>query len=155
MTTHVLFSKEDACLYGFSYLYEKRGYAKRFVGSIKCGGKKVSKRAYAHRDVMARVLGRPLLPTEIVDHVNFDTLDKRRENLRIVTKSQNCQHRDRTKTKRPGLRGAHFHLRSGKWMANVSYMGRKIYCGLHDSPEAAAEAARLKRVELGYFGEAV
>lgn len=36
-----------------------------------------------HRLVMARVLGRNLLRTEVVDHINRDTCDNRPENLRV------------------------------------------------------------------------
>lgn len=36
-----------------------------------------------HRLVMARVLGRPLLKNEVVDHINRDTRDNRPENLRV------------------------------------------------------------------------
>ncbi len=36
-----------------------------------------------HRIVMAQTLGRPLLPTEVVDHMNSVTSDNRPENLRL------------------------------------------------------------------------
>ena len=48
---------------------------------IEMGGK--AGIAYEHRLVMARSLGRPLLPTESVHHVNGEPADNRLENLQL------------------------------------------------------------------------
>jgi hypothetical protein len=107
--------------------------------------------AFGHRLVIERVIGRLLKPGEFVDHINFNRCDNRRCNLRVVTIQQNNDHRQARNA--TGLRGITFHAKAGKWMGQVRRSGRVHYCGLHSTPEAAAEAARQKRVELGFFGE--
>lgn len=50
---------------------------------------------YLHRMIMERIVGRKLAGREIVDHINRDTTDNRRENLRLVNKSENAANSDR------------------------------------------------------------
>ncbi len=47
-------------------------------------GKLCGKPVFAHRVVAARCLGHPLLPDEVVHHINRDRTDYRPENLQVV-----------------------------------------------------------------------
>lgn len=143
---HPIFSDEDADLRLVKWTTNQYGYAKR---KVRIGGQ--VKTEFAHRVVLKRIVGRELTAKDVCDHKNFVPLDNSRSNLRLVTGKQNSQH------KQPkgacGIRGVTFHKKCGKWQAMVTADRKVHYCGLHATPEEAGEAARLKRVELGFFGE--
>lgn len=144
----VVFSEEDSDLHRFSWLDNRYGYAVRVTTHDH-----KTKHHAAHREVMARVVGRTLLKTELVDHINFNRVDNRRENLRIVTAAQNTQRRDINNTKYPGFRGVTFKPTLRKWQATVWFNGKAHYCGLYETAEAANDAARGQRIRFGFFGE--
>ncbi len=77
-----------------------------------------------------------------VDHINHDTLDNRRSNLRIVSNRVN---RLNSKARMLGLGSSTFpgvtkHKKSGKWQAQINIPGRKNYIGLFDTEVEAHEA---------------
>lgn len=125
-----------------------------------CGGGYARRKTYygatwfesMHRVVMERVIGRAMLRSELVDHVNGDKLDNRRDNLRIVTDNGNQQNRTKPHSRnKSGHRGVVWHKSGEKWQAQVFCMGKSHYCGLFSCKEDAAEAAQKKRDELGFL----
>jgi hypothetical protein len=83
----------------------------------------------------------------LVDHINRTRLDCRRENLRIVTRSQNAQNTD--KPFRPShshIRGVSYDRTKGLYRAVIWANGKRIQSGKTKSLEQAAEwAAELRR----------
>lgn len=74
-----------------------------------------------------------------VDHINGNTLDNRRENLRAVTFAQNQRNRSRAQiNSRTGVRGVHPFR--DKYEASVRHHGQNIYLGLFSSIEEARDA---------------
>lgn len=71
------------------------------------------------------------------DHWNGDTLDNRRENLRIATASQNQHNRRRQRTNTSGFKCIHWNKLEQKWIATIGVNGERWYLGARDTAEAA------------------
>ena len=78
-------------------------------------------------------------PALFVDHINGDTLDNRRSNLRLVTREQNRLNRHRHSQGRGPYKGI-WQRQSGKWTGKVCRGGRCINLGVFATPEEAARA---------------
>lgn len=116
--------------------YYNNGYAKR-------DGQKNGKRYHV---LMHRFLAGVTEPGNKihVDHINGDTLDNRRQNLRITTPSQNHQNRP-VRTRRGTYRGVTWKRGkgkdgSGKWLARATINYKTHHIGYFDDEEEAAFA---------------
>ena len=86
-----------------------------------------------------------------VDHINGDTLDNRKSNMRIVTNRQNNMNRHQTKSsKYPGVTWA---KREQRWIAQAQIGGKHIHIGSFRSEEDAHAAymARVSPLEKALF----
>lgn len=104
-----------------------------------------------HRLIMERVLGRPLLPTELVDHADGDGLNNRRSNLRLCTKSTNAVNSKRRSDNQSGFKGVCFHPFSGLWRAYIRAEGKQVSLGYFKTPQEAHEAYKVAAVK--FYGE--
>ncbi|WP_342439310.1 HNH endonuclease [Paenibacillus sp. FSL L8-0436] len=82
----------------------------------------------------------------VVDHINHDTLDNRRKNLRIVTHAQNIQNRSLSRNNSSGVRGVSYCKARGLWEVKfrVNYTTKHFgrYPTLEEASLVAAEALR-------------
>jgi len=93
-----------------------------------------------HRTILARMLGRELVSTEQVDHIDRDPLNNRRENLRLATASENLRNQSKHKDNTSGFKGVSFHKPMQKWQAQIAVNHKQIYLGCFDTAAAAAAA---------------
>lgn len=137
---------EDADLSRIQWgtLGKTRVYARKGVWS----NKKVID-FFLHRIIAERVFDRIISKGEEVDHINGDTLDNRRINLRIVTRAQNMWNRKLNKNNKSGYKGV---SKDGNlWRAAIQKNKQRITLGWFKTPKEAHEAYCKAAAEL--FGE--
>lgn len=74
------------------------------------------------------------------DHINRNTLDNQRHNLRPATHAQNCWNRGLQNNSRSGFKGVSFHGRLQRWQVRVQSSGMARHIGYFDTAEIAAKA---------------
>jgi hypothetical protein len=90
----------------------------------------------------------------VVDHINQDKLDNRRENLRIVSPRLNSLNSDRKGRRNPGSRFKGVTRNPSKysstrpWRAMLVVRGVVRHLGVFETEELAAEAYRLAKANL-------
>jgi len=73
----------------------------------------------------------------VVDHINHNTLDNTRSNLRIATKSINQHNRRLNKNSSSGVTGVTWYKQTGKWQARIKINGQETHLGYYDDIENA------------------
>lgn len=90
----------------------------------------------------------------VIDHLNHDTLDNRKSNLRAITHAENMQNRKgAARNSRSGIRGVTPHKKTGKWQAQVGVDGEVIYLGLYDDVKEAEKAVIAAREKYMPFAK--
>lgn len=87
----------------------------------------------------------------MVDHINRNTLDNRRSNLRKVTPQQNAWNSGVRKNSQSKVRGVSYYEPTQKWRAVISSNGEYIHLGYFDNKSDAEDARKMAEAEL--YGE--
>ena len=126
------------CATGKFYARRNINVGKRDDGTTVRSGSKM------HREVMYAPPGQP------VDHINGNTLDNRKGNLRFCTPSQNCRNKDKICVLTTSqYKGVNWH--SGKWRAYIKIKQKQISLG-HFLSEIDAAIA-YDNAARKHFGE--
>lgn len=85
-----------------------------------------------------------------VDHVNHNTLDNQRLNLRETTHKQNMENRSgAARGSHTGQLGVSLYKRTGRYRAHITHHKRQIHLGYFDTIQEASAAASAARAH--YF----
>jgi len=77
---------------------------------------------------------------KVVDHINGNTLDNRKCNLRICTQAENSKNKRINKNNTSGYKGVFYYKRYNKWTSIIMVNGKKKGLGYFDTPEEAYAA---------------
>lgn len=89
---------------------------------------------------------------EIVDHINHDTLDNRKENLRKTEQSYNLRHRrGANKNNKSGYRNVCWLKNENRWCVQLQVDGQNTRLGFFNDVDEAGKFAEEMRKK--YYGE--
>lgn len=117
---------------------DRQGYARRRIGG-------------PHVLLHRLLLGLERGDTRQCDHINGDTFDCRRSNLRVVSLIVNKQNRATSKNSTSGFRGVSWSPSRGNWEARAQVAGQRHFIGRFGDPiEAARRVAAYREASIPY-----
>lgn len=132
---------DKVCDMTWGSYYEKR------MNSYYCISKQVINGKYINHRIHRLVMRCP--DGMVVDHINHNTMDNRKNNLRIVTQKINLQNKKGAfKSSRTGVRGVCYHKASNKWYARVYKDRKEVFCKLYDDFEKACIEVEIARNQI-------
>lgn len=146
--TPFLVDDEDLKLIsGWTWRINKSGYVRRKTTTIT-NGRTITIISVLHRFLCGAQRN------QLVDHINGNVLDNRRENLRLATNSQNAMNRSKPSFQQGGratnsqFKGVTRSKTAGRWQARIGANGKIFYLGQFDDEHAAGHAYNCAAIRL-------
>lgn len=87
----------------------------------------------------------------MVDHINHNGCDNRKENLRICTQRENTMNITMLSNNKSGVRGVSYSKTANKWHSIIRVCGERIHLGWWSDFEDAVSARKEAEKKYGYF----
>jgi hypothetical protein len=130
--------------------YDYLSQWKWYCHDDKRGNVYALRNSYINRQHINIKMHRVIMPVPkklVVDHINGNGLDNRKQNLRIATKMQNSRNSNQPKNYRSSVfKGVTIHKRKNGtigWRARIGVKYKVISLGVFETPEQAAETYNL------------
>jgi len=128
----------------FEFLNQYKWYCDAYGYAVRdVGGRKNKKHIHMHRIINNTP------ENFFTDHINRNTFDNRKSNLRTVTGSQNGINRGLNKNNTSGFRGVVWRKDIEKWQASLKLNYKTIYLGCYKTIKEAVD--NRKKAEKEYF----
>ena len=134
------FAKVDACDYYWlsRFRWSVSGCKRNVYAARKSNGKGIS----MHRVITGVSKGM------VVDHINHNGLDNRRENLRVCTAAENSMNARARRGQSSKYKGVSFHKSRGKYCVFITHKCKTHFVGRFTNEEEAARAYDAKAKQL-------
>lgn len=139
--------------------YERVSQYQWWCSLIKSNGSKYAKAdviigkkkttIFMHRLILSPIGKIRPLSKAPIDHINGNSLDNRKKNIRFCTQAENCRNSKKIKIKSSRFKGVSFveHL-TNKWCSKIMLNRKGITIGFFDTEIKAAKAYNKKAKEL-------
>lgn len=95
--------------------------------------------ASLHRFIMGRLHG----DKSVVDHIDCNTLNNQKHNMRVCTNRENSCNQRLSSMNKSGYKGVSYNRRDKRWYATIRVRGRTIHIGCFLDPKIAHDAWKI------------
>lgn len=100
----------------------------------------ITKNGKRHSIMMHRMVMRVYDSKIMIDHINNNSLDNRKCNLRVCSNSENLRNTRKRVNNKSGYKGVHWDKVKGMYRASIMHYRRKIQLGCFKDPAEAHKA---------------
>ena len=103
---------------------------------------------FAHQIVWLMVTGKH--PVNPIDHIDYDGLNNRFENLREVDDRCSARHTRKRRNGSSDIKGVQYRKRSDSWEAYITVDYKLIYLGIFKTKIEACQTRRAAEIKYGF-----